>query len=312
MKKTQITSYADTNLWKEIQSFLPEENRLSEENMPEEKYWNWQGNRIHIDHYPAPESRLKVILIHGVGGNGRILSFAGVPIHRAGYEVISPDLPGYGLTVLKNNKFTYHMWLNMVVDLISAEKEKDDRPIVLFGLSAGGMLAYQAACKHKDIAGVIATCILDQRIREVRVKTAITPLMGMISIPLLKMSNRLVPGLRLPMKMVAKMSAIVNNKRFLKLLLKDPASSGVKVPVSFLHSLMTTQPAIEPESFTRCPFLLVHPENDFWTPVGLSRLFYDRLACEKKLVTLEKAGHFPIEEPGISQMNEALISFLER
>jgi pimeloyl-ACP methyl ester carboxylesterase len=73
---------------------------------------------------------------------------------------------------------------------------------------------------------------------------------------------------------------------------------------------MTTSPAIEPEDFRRCPFLLVHPEKDRWTPVGLSRLFFDRLACDKKLVLLENAGHFPIEQPGIGQMEEAVLEFL--
>ncbi len=312
MKEKKLKFYKDTDTWRRMQIYLPEANRITAEIKPAEKIWNWKGHRIHIDYYPSPESPLKIILLHGVGGNGRLLSFAGIPLYRAGYELLSPDLPGYGLTELRQEIFTYDMWLEMVVDLIAEEKEKDNRPVVLFGFSAGGMLAYQVACIQREVSGVIATCILDQRCKEVRVNTARNPLLGMIANPLLRISGSILPGLRLPMKMVAKMSAIVNNKEFLKLLLKDPASSGVMVPVSFLYSLMTTAPALEPEKFGHCPFLLVHPENDFWTPVELSRFFYDRLACDKNLIILEKAGHFPIEAPGIFQMNDAVKAFLRK
>ena len=186
---------------------------------------------------------------------------------------------------------------------------RDFLAILLFA-GLGGMLAYQVACLHDGVIGLIATCVLDQRVMEVREGSAVTPFMGRIAIPLLGILYRLFPGMRFPMKMVARMRAIVNDDGLLRILLRDRTSSGASVPVSFLHSLMTTSPAIEPEGFTRRPFLLVHPEKDLWTPVHLSRLFFDRLACEKKLVLLENAGHFPIERPGIVQMEEAVLEFL--
>lgn len=156
---------------------------------------------------------------------------------------------------------------------------------------------------------MISTCILDQRYPEVRQSSAINPVIGRIAVPLLKMLNAISTGIKLPMKMLAKMGTIVNNELLLKLLLQDRTSSGVRVQVSFVYSLMTTAPAIEPEKFDRCPFLLAHQEKDNWTPLRLSRIFFDRLACEKQLVMLEKAGHFPIEQPGIGQLEKAVLGF---
>lgn len=303
-------SYEATEVWRKIQRFLPEENRINCEIRPEEVRWEWRDSSIHIDIYPNPRSSVRIILLHGVGGNGRLLSFMAVPLRRAGYEVIAPDLPGYGLNRMGDTRITYDHWIGMIYDLIEAERARDGRPAVLFGMSAGGMLAYQVACLHDGVIGLIATCVLDQRIREVREGSAVTPFMGRAAIPLLGFLNRIMPGMRFPMKMVARMRAIVNNDGLLRLLLRDRTSSGARVPVSFLHTLMTTSPAIEPEDFTRCPFLLVHPERDLWTPVNLSRLFFDRLACERKLALLENAGHFPIEQPGIVQMEEAVVEFL--
>ncbi len=310
MNRNHLSGYEATRPWREIQGFLPEENRISPENRPEEAWWEWKDNRIHMDRYPAPLSAIRIILLHGVGGNGRLLSFMALPLHRAGYEVIAPDLPGYGLNRMRDTRFTYDHWIGMIEDLVEAERARDGRPVVLFGMSAGGMLAYQVACLHEGVIGLIATCVLDQRVAEVREGSAITPLMGRVAVPLLKFLNATVPAMRFPMKMVARMRAIVNNDGLLRLMLRDRTASGAGVPVSFLNTLMTTSPAIEPEYFSRCPFLLVHPEKDLWTPVGLSRLFFDRLACEKKLLLLENAGHFPIERPGIEQMEEAVLEFL--
>ncbi|MNN11305.1 hypothetical protein D3C81_1242590 [compost metagenome] len=69
---------------------------------------------------------------------------------------------------------------------------------------------------------------------------------------------------------------------------------------------------IEPEDFTKCPFLLVHPEEDHWTDVQLSRLFFDRLVCKKELWMLEGAGHFPIEPVGLKQLETYCVAFMEK
>ena len=58
--------------------------------------------------------------------------------------------------------------------------------------------------------------------------------------------------------------------------------------------------------------MLVHPGEDQMTDIAFSRRFFDRLAAAKEMVVLEGAGHWPIEEPGATQMFEAVRSFLEQ
>lgn len=103
-----------------------------------------------------------------------------------------------------------------------------------------------------------------------------------------------------------------NNDQLTNILMKDTRSSGANVPLSFLHSMINLSIKIEPEEFIQCPFLLAHPEKDNWTDIKLSRLFFDRLACKKELVILEKAGHFPIEELGLLQLDHNCIAFIEK
>ncbi len=64
--------------------------------------------------------------------------------------------------------------------------------------------------------------------------------------------------------------------------------------------------AARPERFDRCPVLLAHPENDAWTPLGVSKPFFDRLGGEKTLVLLDVAGHFPPEPVAIARLEDAM------
>ena len=107
------------------------------------------------------------------------------------------------------------------------------------------------------------------------------------------------------------MKAIVNNDRVLSLLLQDKRGAGSSVHLGLLCSMMESIPAVEPEAL-EIPLLLCHPEKDCWTPEWISRLFFDRIRSPKELCTLKNAGHFPIEQPGITQLEEAIISFINK
>lgn len=305
-------TYQNQTTWVEMQKYLPVHNRISESVKPKEEFWFWRNNKIHIDRYLNPAAKNKVIILHGVGGNGRLLSFIGIPLFKQGFEVVALDLPGYGYSEIHEKTIDYSMWVDVVSDLIDAERKKDDRKIILFGLSAGGMLAYHSACANKKVSGLIATNFLDQRIQEVRDSSAINKIMSRLGIYLINFLNQFARNLKLPMKAVANMKAIVNNDDVLRLLINDKTSSGSRVSVRFIHSMLNAQPEIEPEDFNICPVLLVHPEIDEWTDVSLSKLFFDRLKCKKELRMLKNAGHFPIEQPGLQQLEEYLVEFIEK
>jgi alpha-beta hydrolase superfamily lysophospholipase len=303
-------AYENDTVWKKTQAFLPPRNRLTPETMPEEYYLPIDGLRIHIDHYRAANPKTAIILFHGVGGNGRLLSFIAVRLAENGYEVICPDLPLYGYTQYSQS-ITYATWVKCGCAIAAHYREFCNTGMFLFGLSAGGMLAYQVACECDGINGIIATCILDQRNPVVTKATAINPLMGAVGKPLLAGLSKVLGGMRIPMKMVGNMKAIANNAGLAKLLVSDKKSSGASVPIAFVHSMLNPDIKTEPEQFTACPFLLAHPGNDRWTDISLSRLFFDKLACEKELCVLESAGHFPIEERGLKQLEECCLQFIQ-
>ncbi|HIE0911450.1 TPA: hypothetical protein ACXJOV_002454 [Serratia marcescens] len=85
---------------------------------------------------------------------------------------------------------------------------------------------------------------------------------------------------------------------------------GGLVTMRFLASYAAYAPAIEPEDFDVCPILLTQPAQDRWTPLHLSELFLRRVRrVPVSTVMLENAGHYPLEQPGLDQMVEAVYRF---
>jgi alpha-beta hydrolase superfamily lysophospholipase len=121
-----------------------------------------------------------------------------------------------------------------------------------------------------------------------------------------------MPMFTLPMKAVANIHALANNEELLNLLTEDRTSADARVPLALVASMSSTSPPVEPEQFSDKPVLLVHPGEDRWVGVRLSRIFFDRLACKKELVILERAGHLPNERRSLDQMRHALDRFLTK
>jgi alpha-beta hydrolase superfamily lysophospholipase len=302
--------YQDIRGWERYQAFFPEAMRCTPEATPTEEWWSWKGLDVHVDRMAVPESAMKVIVLHGAGAYGRVMAPAAVLARKHQWETVSPDLPGYGLTSVSPERLVYSLWVDCVVDLIDAELARDGRPIVLFGVSLGGLLAYQAAARSRRIAGLVATTLADPREAEVRKGFARTELLGSAGLWLLDHLQLLTDGLPLPMRYMSRMNRISNDPQLAALCESDPLGGGNWVPARFLRALMTTAPDIEPEDFRLCPVLLTHPGVDRMTDISLSRRFFDRLAAPKRMVVLEGASHMPTEQPGVAQMERAVVEFV--
>ena len=306
--------YRTQSYWRDIQAFLPKEFQLDRAHEPSEEWWQWRQHQVHLDCFRNPNAKVKVILFHGVGTNGRQMStILGRPLFKHGFEAIAIDMPEYGMTQVASDALvTYDDWVQAGSDLIDAELAKDRRPIVLYGLSAGGMLAYHTAALNKKVKGIVGMTFLDQREQQVRDETALNFLMSRIGVPLTHFAAKTpLATLRMPMSLASKMSALVNNKAALKACLRDPTSAGKWVTMKFLSSLTTYKPMVEPEAFTVCPILLTQPEKDTWTPLHLSEIFLKRVnRVTTKVVMLNNAGHYPLEQPGLTQLCDAVVDFI--
>lgn len=305
-------TYNETEVyWKQYQGFFPVELRINDNNLPIEEWWDWNDCQIHLDRMPSTKSKVKVIMIHGAGGNGRLLAPYARMLQSNGYEIVSPDLPPYGLSSAKPIKsFVYQQWIRIITDLIEREIARDGKPIVLLGASIGGMLAYHTACMSKKVKGLIVTTFVDTGNPKVRDQIAQNKVMSRLGKFTMDTFPYLLDSFRISVSMVSRMNLISNNSELTQLIIKDPLAAGTKISFRFLRTFLNMKPMVEPEDFDYCPILLIHPEIDPMTPFNLSEPFYYRLNCKKRCVILEGAGHFPIEQPGLEQMKKATLSFI--
>jgi alpha-beta hydrolase superfamily lysophospholipase len=301
--------YSSDNAWKDLQPLLPDKNQINSASTPFERYVNINNMEIHIDEYDN-DSATTVIIFHGVGGNGRLLSFFAVPLVKAGYNVICPDLPGYGFSKYSKS-VTYLDWINVGSKIVENELSKSKK-VFIMGLSAGGMLAYNVACKHQNILGLIVTHILDNREESVRIYSAKNKIQAKYGIRFLNILPTFLRFFKIPIRRVTNMDALVNQKEILNVLLKDKHGAGSSITIDFLLSMMNSIPLIEPDQFKKVPVLMLHPGNDLWTHVKLSDMFFNKIASNKYKVILENAGHFPIEEPGLTQMEKQIDNFIKK
>ncbi|MDO9603277.1 alpha/beta hydrolase [Hydrogenophaga sp.] len=124
--------------------------------------------RVHFARIPRPDAGARLLLLHGAGGHsGALWPLAALAADR-GFDVLAPDLPGYGLTEVPNpGAITYPHWVDCVADLLREQTAADARPLVLLGGSMGGLLGYSASARVPDaVDHLLVTCLLDCAILE--------------------------------------------------------------------------------------------------------------------------------------------------
>jgi alpha-beta hydrolase superfamily lysophospholipase len=273
-------------------------------------FWSWEDHRVHLEHVGDPDAPVRIILVHGAGGNAAAMRPYSARLSVMGALVTVPDLLGYGETVTaRPGAIRYEHWRGMITDLVLAEA--DDRPLIIVGASIGGMLAYDAAAVTGLAAAVVVTCLLDPREPAVRNRLTPHPAMAWVAGPALRAIAGPFAGVRLPIRWTANMRNIANNPGLVREVLRDRRGGGGRVSLGWMRSFLESSPSVEPEDFTT-PILMGHPGDDRWTPLGVSTPFFDRIAAPKSLVVLEGCGHFPIEEPGLTQLMQAVAELRDR
>lgn len=308
-------NYENQMTWKKIMEKLPADYQFTDSYRPAEEWWDYCGYRLHLDTFRNPAAPAKIIAFHGVGTNGRQISLIlGGPQSKNGYETIMIDMPTYGVTQVRDRKsVTYDDWIEIGAALIDRELARDDRPIFLYGLSAGGMETYHVAVRNPRVKGIIGMTFLDQKEQIVRDRTTSNILMGRLGVPMLSLGKRMGIGrLQLPMWFASKMSALCNDRDLMKEFMKDRTSAGNVASINFLQSYMNYVPEVSPSDFGVAPVLLTQPEKDRWTPYELSQPVIDKISrVPVKVVTLPNGGHYPVENSALRVMNHEIDAFIK-
>jgi pimeloyl-ACP methyl ester carboxylesterase len=299
--------YPPDGAWRRVVARFPEEYRpgSSPATTPEQSWWRWRDCDVHLDTYrprgadgspvPAPAT---LVVLHGGGGNGRLVGALGAMAARAGFVAVVPDLPGYGVTRVPDRRgIRYPDWVALAADLVRAQAG----PVVVAGLSVGGMLAYDAVAAAGAPAPVLASCLLDTADPAVRRGIAAHPWLGAAARPVLARLSR-ADRVLVPVRLLAPMHLIANDRELSRAIVTDPTSGGTRMPLGFFRSYLESRRSPEPERFTG-RLVLAHPDADPWTPLELSLRFLHRApAGTREVVLLERTGHLPFERPGVDRL----------
>ena len=164
-QKVNEVEYSDVS---EYARFLPQRYRTAMQT-PVATWWSWGRHHVHVARAENPSAPARVLVIHGAGGHsGALWPFTAVAA-PGDADVLALDLPLYGRTETADPaKVRYGDWVDLLCDFVTEETRADPRPLVLFGASMGGMLAYETASRTNAPAAVIATCLLDPTDRSAR------------------------------------------------------------------------------------------------------------------------------------------------
>lgn len=284
-------------------AFLPPQRRAHAECLPTVQRWAWKGHVIRVARQQNAQAAIRLIVCHGAGGYSDALWPICAQISPRACDLSIPDLPLYGYTTTKApERVRYEDWISCLRDYI---RDTDDgRPVVLWGFSIGGLLAHEVACGMPSVKAVIATCLVDPRSLKSRYYIARWGL-GVVGTPFLWLARRWpLADVKIPMRMVANMKRMSVMAELSSLCMRDPRGGGARVPLGFLASFLTYRHTFAcSRSSVHAPrVILVHPGADRWTPPSLSRRTLARMCADHEVILLENCSHFPLEEPGLSQM----------
>src|SRR5258705_2885643 len=150
------------------------------------------GIRIHYQE-AGPEDGPVVFLIHGFCASNQVWSDVFLPLARAGFRVIAPDLVGFGFSEKPSNAdYTIDMQARIVIHLM-------DRLGVtqasLVGRSYGGAVAVTCALDYANRVRslvLVGAVINDESINQPLLRLAALPLLGNVISPFMLDSRALI------------------------------------------------------------------------------------------------------------------------
>ncbi len=91
-----------------------------------------------------------ILLLHGAGDTPQVFSYLAEELHRRGFHVVAPLLPGHGRTVRDFARVTADVLMAAAREHF-ANLRREREWVGLIGLSMGGALAVQLAAETRDL-----------------------------------------------------------------------------------------------------------------------------------------------------------------
>ncbi len=231
---------------------------------------------------------ISVLLIHGFTGAPPEMRLLADYLHKRGYTVSVPLLPGHGTTPEDMNQQKWSDWADHA-DKALAVLRNQSEAVFVGGLSMGALLTLYLAARHAEIAGaMVYSPALRTRSRSVH----LTPLAKHLvsTLPKEKETDLVDPDA-------------------LNLLWSYPV-----YPVAAAHELLKLQRAVRSSlPQITCPLLIMHSTGDKSIHPRSAQLVYENINSQQKdLITLNGSGHCITVDREWMQVADATSQFIRQ
>ena len=306
-----IDTYKGKEFWKNFMvNWFGSELIDKYEQYVEQKQIASKNGKINIDVYKNKDlTRPTIVFSHGIAGYARILLPFLIPLFEKGYNIIAPDLEGYGYNERIKGDFTWNTHLQNLNDTVKYAKSVFKGKVYLGGASMGGPLAYATDVRYNCSDGLICWCLWDFSDREFMNKETNTKRLTYPMMPFLRLSSAIFGKLRLKTYYFVSYDTLTESMEFNNLLKKDP-QAGTLISLRGATSLVTqSKPDIKHENYEK-PVLVCQPKQDKMTPSYYTIKTFDKIKSNKKKYVEFEGGHFPINRQSYEKWSEEVNAFI--
>jgi carboxylesterase len=213
-------------------------------------------------------SDVGVLCLHGITGSPNTVKPVADALAAAGFDVVSPCLPGHGTVVEDMLDTTFADWSAHVLDAFESLAARCER-VAVFGLSMGGTLAAWLGARHPSIAGIVF------------VNPAVLPtdpmLQSMVR-EMIDLGEVYAPSAGDGRSDIADPDAVEN--------------AYAETPLRPVLSLFEAIDALQPElASIACPVLIMTSPNDHVVDPAASDLLASAVTGPVERITLERSYH---------------------
>ena len=306
-------SFTDSNhYWKKyMKDFFGEHLIDFWETVVKEEWIVSNNNKIHLEIYNTGDSNAPTLIFsHGIAGYARLLLPFIEPLYKKGYNVVAPDLTGYGYNRGKRGKFEFNQLILDLHNSVLYAKQIFKGKILLGGASMGGPLAYSTASRYGGIDALVCWCLWDLNDKEfIQNETTMKNWTIMVT-RLLKKLKKIIGNFRIKSKRIIPYEGL-STPEIVDLISKDP-HSGIKLTINAALSLLTQSIPDIPFENWDIPTLIFHPEKDTMIPTKYSKRIYDIIASKKKnYIEVKDSIHFPVKDEHYNVWAEEFNAFIK-
>lgn len=255
----------------------------------EEDWTRSGGERLHLDVFRADDGKKAIVFVPGTSVYSLFYAEFMHKMRLLGFNVVGFDPRGHGRSSGRRGSYTMATLLEDAAAVVGYTMERFGDGVAISGSSQGGIVAFYAAASDDRLKAAVCHNVAELGRPEA---LAITrwPALSKLAAKRMQLAG-FAPELRLPISIYLDLTAEPTRfgKNALEFCKKDPLVV-LAIALKALASLSSTPPPRPVEEIS-IPVMVLQGELDAMFSESYTRSIYDRLTCEKEMLTVDGATH---------------------